>query len=125
VYPHVISFLCTNEVQCNIFITILSSNYILLTQGKKSKEIDNIKVDFAILIFLVSNLFYSVAMAKRTKGKTMIYKTLHRKQQIEQNQEVVIDKHTIWKSGIIYHVNQGKIQIPADFSLKLDYIFIV
>ena len=40
-------------------------------------------------------------------------------------QEVVIDKHTIWKSGIIYHVNQGKIQIPADFSLKLDYIFIV
>ena len=34
---------------------------ILLSQETNSQEIDNIKVDFAIIIFLVSNLFYSVA----------------------------------------------------------------
>ena len=60
-FAHVISFFCTNEK--NIFITIILLHLIIFCYHKKknSQEIDNIKVDFTILIFLVSNLFYSVA----------------------------------------------------------------
>ena len=51
----------TRKMQYLHYNYIITSNYILLSQEKNSQEIDNIKVDFAILIFLVSNLFYSVA----------------------------------------------------------------
>jgi AAA15 family ATPase/GTPase len=51
----------TRKMQYHHYNYIITSNYILLSQEKNSQEIDNIKVDFAILIFLVSNLFYSVA----------------------------------------------------------------
>ena len=47
----------TRKMQYFHYNSIITSNYILLSQVKNSQEIDNIKVDFAILIFLVSNYF--------------------------------------------------------------------